>query len=96
MTTEGPNISNQSGPRKWYVDAEKCFSFWGRNRMDCSTCIRVCPYNKPPGLIHRVVRRTIRKTPRLNRAFVWADDLLGYHKPARAARFWESGRLSGP
>jgi ferredoxin len=64
MTTEGPNISNQSGIPKWYVDAEKCFAFWGKNHMDCSNCIRVCPYNKMPGFIHTAVRFAIRHKPR--------------------------------
>lgn len=52
MTTEGYNISNQSGVLKWHVDAEKCFSFWAKNRMDCSICIRTCPFNEAPGMIH--------------------------------------------
>jgi len=30
MSTEGPTISNQSGILKWYVDGEKCYSFWAK------------------------------------------------------------------
>ncbi|MGD9032480.1 MAG: reductive dehalogenase, partial [Desulfobacteraceae bacterium] len=44
MTTEGYNISNQSGILKWYVNCERCFEFWGKIRMACSNCIMVCPY----------------------------------------------------
>jgi reductive dehalogenase len=90
MTTEGPNISNQSGVLKWYVDGEKCFSFWARNGMDCATCIQVCPYNKPPGVIHDVVRGIIRKTPLFNHFFAWMDSVLGYEKSYSAERFWNS------
>ena len=75
MTTEGYNISNQSGPLKWYVNAERCFAFWAKNRTDCANCIRVCPFNKPPGALHDMVRWGICNTPRLNKLFLWGDDL---------------------
>ena len=88
MTREGPSISNQSGPLKWYVDPERCFSFWAANRMDCSTCIRVCPYNKPFGILHDSVRAVSRRTTLFNRFFVWMDDWMGYGKRAPAQAFW--------
>jgi len=37
--------SNNPGALKWYVDAELCYLFWCENGIDCSTCIKVCPYN---------------------------------------------------
>ncbi len=90
MTMEGPNISNHSGVLKWYIDAEKCYSFWASNRMDCTNCIRVCPFNKKPGFIHDSARVFIRKTAIFNRLFIWLDSLLGYDKPISAKSFWES------
>jgi reductive dehalogenase len=90
MTTDGHNISNHSGVLKWYVNAEKCFSFWAKNRQDCATCIRVCPFNKVPGIIHDAVRGVVNRTTRLNRYFVWMDSLLGYGKPLPAVKFWDS------
>ena len=90
MTTEGPNISSQSGVRKWYVNAERCFSFWAKNRMDCTDCIRVCPFNKPRGALHGLARAVIRKTTLFNRLFVWMDDLLRYDRRLSAGRFWNS------
>jgi ferredoxin len=89
MTTEGHNISNQSGILKWYVNAEKCFAFWAKNRSDCANCIRVCPFNKPSGVIHDLSRAIIRKTPLLNRFLLRIDDTLGYDKPFPAEKFWE-------
>ena len=89
-TTQGPNVSNQSGIFKWYVDAEKCFAFWARNRMDCSTCIRVCPFNKPPGILHDAVRAVIRRTPVLNPLLTRIDDLLRYDRIYPAKEFWDS------
>jgi ferredoxin len=37
--------SNNPGVLKWCVDAEKCYLYWRENGTDCSTCIKVCPYN---------------------------------------------------
>jgi len=90
MTIEGPNMSNHSGVLKWYVNAEKCFGFWARNRLDCATCIRVCPFNKAPGLIHDAVRAVVKRTTLLNRFFVWMDGLAGYDRPYPAEGFWNS------
>jgi reductive dehalogenase len=90
MKTEGPNISNQSGVLKWYVDAEKCFSFWAKNRMDCSICIRVCPFNKGEGLIHNAIRTVIKRTTLLNTLFKQMDSFFGYDKIVPAKKFWDS------
>jgi epoxyqueuosine reductase len=38
--------SNNPGALKWYVNVERCYEFWCQNGIDCSTCIKVCPYNK--------------------------------------------------
>lgn len=91
-TTEGPSISNHSGVRKWYINPEKCFMFWVKNWMDCNNCVMVCPFNKPAGRLHDAVRLCIRRAPALNRAIVWADDLLGYGRfvPHDRKDFWET------
>jgi len=88
-TTEGPSISNHSGVLKWYINPETCFLFWVKNWMDCSNCIKVCPFNKPPGLLHDAVRAIVRRTSLFDRLFVWMDDLLGYGRPLVKKDFWE-------
>jgi len=88
VTEQGPNISSHSGVRKWYIDAVKCHNFWLRNATDCSVCIRVCPFNKPAGGLHDLVRGAIHRTTLLNRLFVRFDRLLGYDKRVPAQRFW--------
>ncbi|MBU2498970.1 MAG: 4Fe-4S dicluster domain-containing protein, partial [Proteobacteria bacterium] len=88
MTTEGHNISNHSGVLKWYSNYEKCFQFWAKIRTDCANCIRVCPFNKPEGLLHDLVRWHIKHFPRLDSPIVKIDDLLGYGKQKRANRYW--------
>lgn len=90
MMTVGPNISSHSGVLKWYVDGEKCFSFWAKNQMDCINCIRACPFNKGLGIIHDITRALIRKTNLFNRFFVWMDSLLKYDKAIPAKKFWGS------
>ena len=37
--------SNNPGALKWYVDVERCYLYWCENGVDCSTCIKVCPYS---------------------------------------------------
>jgi len=37
--------SNNPGALKWYVDVDKCYLFWCENSVDCSTCIKVCPFS---------------------------------------------------
>ncbi len=74
------DISNREGILAWHIHAEKCLSFWVKNKTDCSNCIRVCPFNKPPGRLHDLVRAMVGNTSRFNRMLVWADDLLGYGK----------------
>ncbi len=90
-TLEGPSICNHSGIPKWYIDAEKCFSFWAQNRLDCANCIRACPFNKKPGLHHAAVRAVVRRTGAFNGLFTAADRMLGYEDQVPAAHFWEGG-----
>jgi reductive dehalogenase len=89
-TTEGPTISNHSGARKWYVNPERCFSFWAKNWMDCNNCVSVCPFNKPAGLVHEMVRFSIRNFPIMNSFMLYMDGLFGYGKPMKGKDFWES------
>jgi reductive dehalogenase len=90
MSTEGPSKSNQHGVLKWYLNPEKCYKFWAKNRMDCVNCVRVCPYNKPEGLLHGFVKAVTRRTSLFNRFFLWGDGLMGYDKPLSAEKFWNS------
>jgi len=88
QTIDGHSISSYSGVLKWYIQPEKCFKFWSKNRMTCSNCIRTCPFNKPVGGIHNMVRYSIRTMPLFNRFIVWADDLLGYGRSMQKREYW--------
>ncbi|MFC1995414.1 reductive dehalogenase [Chloroflexota bacterium] len=59
--TEAPlSIHNNPGFRKWYVDAERCLTFWAVNKKKWTSCggrcISVCPWNKPLVPSHNMVR----------------------------------------
>jgi reductive dehalogenase len=84
------NISNRQGVRAWHINAETCLTFWAENATDCSNCIRSCPFNKPPGWLHDMVRWGIKSTPWLNRLFLWGDDLFRYGRKTSIDRFWTS------
>jgi Pyruvate/2-oxoacid:ferredoxin oxidoreductase delta subunit len=45
-TTKSTTISNSPGIMKYSVNGEKCYEHWSKQGIDCSICIKVCPYNK--------------------------------------------------
>jgi len=89
-TLEGPSMSNNSGVPRCYINPETCYLFWATNWMDCNNCVRVCPFNKPPGILHDSARYFIRRLPILNSLMVLMDDLMGYGKPISRKDFWET------
>lgn len=91
-TTNALNISNNPGVLKWPVDAEKCFKFWSKNHTCCGNCIRVCPFNKPDTLFHRMVKWQVKNFPQLDRFYKWTDSLCGYGKQIKAEDWWVSSK----
>ena len=88
-TTEGPTISNNHGIYKWYINPERCFQFWVRNKGDCANCIRVCVFNKPNTRFHSFVRWYVENLPRLDSFYLWMDDLFGYGKRMKMEEIWK-------
>jgi reductive dehalogenase len=88
-TQEIHNISNREGLLRWPIDAEKCLGFWAAQGGSCANCIRACPFNKPPGWLHRAVGWGVKHIRCLDSLFVRTDDLFGYGKPLKAEKFWE-------
>ena len=87
--TERPHsISNREGVLRWPIDAERCFAFWAAHGIDCSNCIRVCPFNKPPGWLHSAVRWGVKNARWLDSIFVGLDKLFGYGRKYSATKFW--------
>ena len=88
-TYEGPTISNNHGLYKWYINPERCFQFWSKNKGSCGNCIRVCVFNKPDTRFHRFVRWHVKKLPQFDRFYLWADDLCGYGKQVKPENVWK-------
>ncbi len=88
-TPKPHNISNRKGVNTWHINAETCLSFWVENGTDCANCIRVCPFNKPPGIIHDMVRWSINKARRFDPLYLWGDDFFGYGKRISTKNFWK-------
>lgn len=88
-TTSGPTLANNGRVVKWYINAEKCFTFWAKNGSECGNCIRVCPWNKDfTHWWHRMTFHVIKNTPLMNRLIVAMDDWLGYGKKISAEEWW--------
>ena len=88
-TMEAKNISNAGGSLKWYVDGERCFKFWAKNRSECGNCIRVCPFNKPDGVLHDITRWFVERFPLINPLLLKAEGIFGYGVQEDYANFWE-------
>jgi reductive dehalogenase len=88
-TTEGLTVSNNHGIYKWYINPEKCFQFWVRNKGDCANCIRVCVFNKPNTRSHSFVRWHVKNLPRFDSFYLWMDELFGYGKRMKMKEVWK-------
>jgi reductive dehalogenase len=80
----------RNGYETWRFDAAQCTKFRATNPRGsaCGRCIKVCPYNKPPGRLHDAVRWMIHRTPFLNRLIARMDDALGYGRPEKKSKWW--------
>ena len=76
------DVSNSPGMLKWPVKAMNCLDWWVKNGTHCSICIRVCPWNKPDTLFHRLVGALAGRNV-FTRALVLMDELVGYGKRVR-------------
>ncbi len=102
-TWESPwkSCSNNDGALKWYVNVESCYEFWVKNSTDCSNCIRVCPFTKPPGLAHDIARFFIKYLPMLDPLWLRLDNFMAYFpwwrygKKEEAEKFWKGKKYLG-
>ncbi len=88
-TIETHGISNRKGLLRWPIDAEKCYNFWAVNGVSCSSCLRVCPFNKPSNQLHRLARWSVRNARWLDPFLLRMDDLLGYGRRRRSEPSWK-------
>ncbi len=79
------DVYNNPGFEKWYSDAERCLTFWAKNRRRWSTCggrcISVCPWNKPVSTFHNMVRWVAIHSPStIKKSLVWGDKMAYQRK----------------
>ncbi len=79
---------SSTGVLRWQVDHARCRDYWVKAGTNCGICIHSCPYNKPRGLGHKLVKSVIAALPWVNRFVVLADDLLGYGKTMSSEEYW--------
>ena len=79
-----------NGYETWQFDAERCTKFrvTNQNGASCGRCIKVCPWNKPQGPSHDMVRWMVKNTPFMNNFIIRMDDIMGYSKPNPRDKWW--------
>jgi len=79
-----------NGYETWHFDAEQCSKFRATNPHGsaCGRCIKLCPWNKPEGWTHDLVRWMVKHTPFLDSFIVKMDDVWGYGKADRRYKWW--------
>jgi reductive dehalogenase len=70
------------GVRKWVVEREKCFLYWGAQGHSCAVCQMACPWSKRDTFIHTAVSSIAVHVPVSRRLIVEIDSLL-YRVPHR-------------
>ncbi len=79
-----------NGYEVWKLDVERCtkFRITNSNGASCGTCIKICPWNKPEGWLHDIVRWMVGHTPFLDKLIIKMDDIWGYGKQNKKDKWW--------
>lgn len=93
-TYDAVQISSNPGVKKWYVNTPACHQVWAEYGMDCGTCMRVCPFNKPEGWLHEATRVLIgAKSGSIDNLLVNLDDASGFGEQKDSKEFWEKKKV---
>ncbi|MFC1967967.1 reductive dehalogenase [Chloroflexota bacterium] len=83
-TEEPLGIYNNPGLRKWYVNAERCLTFWSINKKKWTSCggrcIAACPWNKPLNTFHNMVRWAAIHSPSVVKKMLIQSDEAVYRR----------------
>jgi reductive dehalogenase len=79
-----------NGYLRYEFDEVRCTKYrvMNQNGAYCGRCVKVCPWNKPEGLVHDVVRRITQRAPWTDQALVWLDDRCGYGLEDPRYKWW--------
>jgi reductive dehalogenase len=86
---EGDKVMSD-GYEHWRLDAERCsrFRITNPHGSACGRCIKVCPWNKPEGWTHDLVRWMVKYAPLLDNFLVKMDGAWGYGKQDQRYKWW--------
>jgi len=70
-----------AGTKRWKLNAETCFDYWGKVGTDCNICMRVCPWSHASSLPHKLIRNLITRNHLSRRLFNMMDDIFYGKKP---------------
>ena len=80
-----------NGTRRWKLNAETCFDYWGKVGTDCNICMRACPWSHANTFPHKLIRAMITRNRYSRRLFNLMDDIFYGKKPKpKAAPEWAS------
>ena len=78
-----------NGTRRWKLNAETCFDYWGKVGTDCNICMRVCPWSHANTFPHKLIRALITRSRYSRSLFKRMDDIFYGKKPKpKAAPVW--------
>ena len=70
-----------NGTRRWKLNAETCFDYWGKVGTGCNICMRVCPWSHASTLPHQLIRETVARNKISRKVFFFLDDIFYGKKP---------------
>jgi reductive dehalogenase len=70
-----------NGTRRWKLNSETCFDYWGTVGTDCNICMRVCPWSHANTFPHKIIRALITRNRYSRRLFSIMDDIFYGKKP---------------
>lgn len=70
-----------NGVTKWQSNMESCFQYWKKTGTDCGLCIAVCPFSKPNGFYHNLIRFLSSRNVLARHIALFMDDLLYSRTP---------------
>jgi len=70
-----------NGTRRWKLNAETCFDYWGKVGTDCNICMRVCPWSHANTLPHKLIRALITRNRYSRKLFNLMDEIFYGKKP---------------
>jgi reductive dehalogenase len=76
---DDPQVVN--GTRRWTINAQTCFDYWGKIGTDCNICMRVCPWSHARTFPHRLIVSMITRNAAARRLFNIMDDIFYGKKP---------------